>query len=529
MQQIKIIKSKKLKSKKNSTTSHLIPEIPSWISTFKFNSTVQNKKDKSDGLFYILSANESAEHIVNTHALDFQKETLNKSDKDALHFIGKSGPVWILKIKKILDSSHSNHFIDSDYTQARDGAGSIVPLFKAFQLKNLKIEFVAASEDVQLGTLVGLELGAYNFKTIYDGTFDLASLPSVTIVGGSKEVLFDAKAISNSINWARHWTNLPGNILNPATMEISIKNLFSKAKYTKLEIWDSQKLKKENMGLHLAVGGGALHEPRLMILKYRPKNSKVAKEAPFVFVGKGITFDTGGLDLKPSSAMRLMKKDMGGAATVAGLSLWVEATQYPHPCDFYIALAENSVSEKAMRPGDIYQAKNGMHIEIHNTDAEGRLVLADAITAALENLNGQKPKCLIDVATLTGAIKVALGSDLTGMFTNNDEFAEVINEAGKRTGDLNWRMPLVPKYAAQMNSSVAALTNAVDGFGGAITAALFLEKFVEQVPWIHLDIYAWADKPMGALTTAGGSGQGVQALIGFLSICENEKTKTAHD
>jgi leucyl aminopeptidase len=218
--------------------------------------------------------------------------------------------------------------------------------------------------------------------------------------------------------------------------------------------------------------------------------------------------------------MRLMKKDMGGAAAVLGLAMWASETEYPRDMDFYLALAENSVDAKSFRPSDVFTARNGMKVEIHNTDAEGRLVLADVMDVAVTQKGKDEPAMIIDIATLTGAIKVALGADIAGLFSNHDGLAEELNMAGFQRGDLNWRMPLFGKYTASFSSPFADMVNAVDGFGGAITAALFLEKFTRQKPWAHLDIYAWADKASGALASSGGSGQAVQALVRFIQASD---------
>jgi len=269
------------------------------------------------------------------------------------------------------------------------------------------------------------------------------------------------------------------------------------------------------MGLLLGVGQGAENAPCLVHIKYRP--SKKTKQKPVAFVGKGITFDTGGLDIKPSAGMRLMKKDMGGAAAVAALAKWVDESAYPKPCDFYLALAENSVDGKSMRPGDVLTARNGLRIEIDNTDAEGRLVLADAIDVALTQKAADQPELLINVATLTGAIKVALGADVAGLFSNQDELAEDLQAAAHLAGDWVWRMPLVEKYASSLSSNFADCKNSSEGFGGAITAALFLQKFVRGCPWAHLDIYAWTDKGQGPLSAGMANGQAVQLLIQYLS------------
>ena len=316
------------------------------------------------------------------------------------------------------------------------------------------------------------------------------------------------------MNQARHLVNCPPNILNPQTFAKSLDLRFKKSKSVKISIWNEKKLKSEGMGLHLGVGQGSQHPPCLVHLRYRSKNRKTSR--PVAFVGKGITFDTGGLDIKPSSGMRLMKKDMGGAAALVGLAHWLEGAQPLVNVDIYLALAENSVDGYSMRPSDILRARNGSLVEIHNTDAEGRLVLADALDVALSQGGSDEPVAVIDVATLTGAIKVALGGDVAGLFSNNNALAQQLSEAGSLAGEPNWRMPLVQKYNRGMDTPFADFTNCVDGFGGAITAALFLEKFVKGKPWAHLDIYGWNDKAQGPLSFSGGNGQAVQTLIEFL-------------
>lgn len=261
----------------------------------------------------------------------------------------------------------------------------------------------------------------------------------------------------------------------------------------------------------MAVGQASMQEPHMVHIQYRG----AGKAKPIAFVGKGVTFDAGGLDIKPAAGMRLMKKDMGGSASVAGIAYWVIHSKAKINCDFYFAIAENSVAKESFRPGDVLTARNGKTVEIHNTDAEGRLVMADSLTVASE----KKPKILIDIATLTGAIKYGLGGNVPGLFSNQDNLAECLLRSGQRHGDLCWRMPLIPEEKSRLKSDVADLVNCTNGYGGAITAALFLEMFTQNVPWAHFDIYAWAESAKGALAGAGGSGQIVQLMSDFL---ENE-------
>lgn len=477
---------------------------------------------KSQAMIYVFGSEDKhkLQNLIQNKALNWQKKNLEKSNRENLQFVSEEGPVWILSPKARGGSvSHGGRLDESAYAWMRDQMGSLLPLFKAYQVETVHIELHNTDHEQELGLWVGLELAQYNYKQSLDGNVSPLKI-SVQKFGGAfaKDTIQEAKALAGSVNLARHLVNVPPNFLNPATLAEFVKAKFSKKKNLKLEIWDEKRLARENMNLHLAVGAGAVHAPCMVHLKYRP--SKSVKKKPIAFIGKGITFDSGGLDIKPSSGMRLMKKDMGGAAAVLGLALWASETSYPRDMDFYLALAENSVDAQSFRPSDVLTARNGMKVEIHNTDAEGRLVLADVMDVAAGQKGADEPAMLIDVATLTGAIKVALGADIAGLFSNHDALADELNMAGYQRGDINWRMPLFGKYTASFSSPFADMVNAVDGFGGAITAALFLEKFTRQKPWAHLDIYAWADKASGALTTSGGSGQAVQALVRFIQSTE---------
>lgn len=493
-------------------------QIKSWTELF-LNARQPARSKGPTGYLIVLGRNEKSLflRLLGSHALDWQVDSLKASEKEQVHFIGKNGPVWIIKTSKNKSSGHLGLLDESDYASMRDQVGALVPVIRAFHLTNLKVELDGTSDVQDLGVLVGFDVATYQFKSFINSK-QLADLPTVVISKNGKalikDIFVEAKAIAKSVNLARHLVNMPPNEINPKSFsELAQKGLkFNRS--MKVEVWNKTRLEKERMGLHIAVGQGAEYGPAMVHLKYRPSGTK--KNKPVAFVGKGITFDTGGLDIKPSSGMRLMKKDMGGAAAVLALALYVSESGYEHPCDFYLALAENSVDANSFRPGDVVTARNGMTVEIDNTDAEGRLVLADVIDVAAKKKGSDEPGMIIDVATLTGAIKVGLGADIAGLFCNDDDLAQQLTIAGQRSGDLNWRMPLFDKYWASMNSNFADCRNSGDGFGGAITAALFLQKFTNGKKWAHLDIYAWTDKPNGCLLQAGGSGQAVQALIEFL-------------
>jgi leucyl aminopeptidase len=448
------------------------------------------------------------------------EEVLAKPNQ-AHRFSGQNGPLWLVKIATNLSQgkmSHQGFLASSNYSKGRDLGGVLSAFLVEENAGRLTVDFVDGDKEMVLGLMVGLELGAYRFQRIMKRDWPPKTQVQVTLRGVEipEELLTRARTLATATNLSRHLVNLPPNWLHPQSYADAIKSIFASVNSMEVDIWDEKRLNEAGMGLLTAVGAGAASAPCLVHLRYRPERSTNQSGRPLAFVGKGITFDSGGLDIKPSSAMRLMKKDMGGSASLVGLAWWVAISQIGLPCDFYLALAENAVSSLAFRPGDIIQGRNGQKIEIHNTDAEGRLVLADALDLAVNPVHGETPQAVIDVATLTGAIKAALGADVAGMFSNDDTLAAGIWRSSQLAGDLVWRMPLYQPYRSQLNSSVAERTNAADGFGGAITAALFLESFIGKIPWAHFDIYAWKDKPDGVLMEAGGSGQIVQCLAHWL-------------
>ncbi|HEX7673238.1 MAG TPA: leucyl aminopeptidase family protein [Bdellovibrio sp.] len=494
-------------------------QFQSWVETFEIGKELKVKNELA-GFVYFLGVDDSnkVKNLIEDHSLQWQTESLMKSERELIYFVGQQGPVWILRPRKKPSAGHEGLIDESQYAWARDQFGGLVSQFRAHQLKAVQLEFHGTEEAQDLGALTGLDVAPYNFRQFMDGK-QLVDLPRValrkTLGALEKETIVQARARARAVTLARHLVNLPPNELNPKTFAEIASNRLSFSSSLKVTVWDSKKLIQEGMGLHASVGQGAENESRMVHLRYRP--TKKSKLKPVAFVGKGITFDTGGLDIKPSSAMRLMKKDMGGAASVLAMALWASESQYPGPLDFYLALAENSVDGKSFRPSDVVTARNGLKVEIDNTDAEGRLVLADVLDVACTQKGGDEPEAVIDVATLTGAIKVGLGAEIAGLFSNNDELASALTNAGQRAGDLNWRMPLFEKYWGEMSSPFADFKNSGGGFGGAITAALFLQKFVGGKRWAHLDVYAWTDKAQGALHSAGGSGQPVQCLIEFLN------------
>ena len=306
----------------------------------------------------------------------------------------------------------------------------------------------------------------------------------------------------------RDLVNRPAGDLGPNALEVETKRI-AKAHKAEVTVTAGEPLETGYPLIH-AVGKAATreHAPRLIELEWGdPRHPRVA------IVGKGITFDTGGLDIKPSTGMRLMKKDMGGAAHALALAELIMAAHLPVRLHMLVAAAENSISGNAMRPGDIIKSRKGITVEIDNTDAEGRLVLADALTKAIED----KAELIIDFATLTGAARVALGPDLPAMFSNDDSVSIGLLAASKAATDPLWHMPLWAPYMEMLDSDIADMSNSGGGFAGAVTAALFLQKFVpDNVPWVHLDTFAWrpSSKPG---RPKGGEALGLRAVFGYLA------------
>lgn len=266
-------------------------------------------------------------------------------------------------------------------------------------------------------------------------------------------------------------------------------------------------LLEQNYPMIHAVGRASEHDPRLIDMTWGdPEHPKVT------LVGKGICFDSGGLNMKPGDSMRLMKKDMGGAAHTIGLAYLIMANKLPVRLRLLIPAAENAVSGNAFRPGDVIPTRKGLTVEIDNTDAEGRLVLCDALFEGAS----EKPDLMIDFATLTGACRVALGTDLPGFFTNQKQLAGDLMQAGEKISDPVWNLPLFRMYKEALHSEVADMVNSVPGpFGGAITAALYLEAFVEETPWVHFDVMAWNRRALRG-KPVGGEAMGMRAMFEYL-------------
>ena len=306
----------------------------------------------------------------------------------------------------------------------------------------------------------------------------------------------------------RDLVDTPAGDLGPAELEKAVRQVAEQIG-AEVRVTSGKDL-DEGYPLIAAVGRAATAEraPRLIELEWgRPDHPRVA------VIGKGVCFDSGGLDLKPASGMRLMKKDMGGAAHALALARLIGGERLPVRLHLLIPAVENAVSGNALRPGDIVRSRQGLHVEIDNTDAEGRLVLADALTKAGES----EPELILDFATLTGAARIALGPDLPALFSSDDELADQLARSGKDIADPTWRMPLWDAYDEMLKSDVADLANAAGSpMAGAVVAAMFLKRFVpKETPWAHLDTYAWRDKAKPG-RPKGGEALGLRAFFAVL-------------
>jgi leucyl aminopeptidase len=374
---------------------------------------------------------------------------------------------------------------------------------------------LGASEVADLA--LGMRMRAYSFdryktkKKDEDESAAVAVTLHVDDVSAVKKALKSRNAIADGINLARELVNEPPNVLNPETFARRAANL--KDVGVEVEILGEKELKKLGMRALLGVGLGSPWECQVVIMRWN--GAKDEKAQPVAFVGKGVTFDTGGISIKPAGGMEDMKGDMAGAACVTGLMHALAARKAKVNVIGVIGLVENMPDGKAQRPGDIVTSMSGQTIEIINTDAEGRLVLADVLWHTQAAF---KPKFMINLATLTGAIMVALGQEYAGLFSNNDDLSDKIFAAGKFTGERVWRMPLDPAYDKIIDSKFADVKNSGGRFAGSITAAQFLQRFVNECPWAHLDV---AGTAMAANQTeinrSWGPGWGVRLLNQLVS------------
>jgi leucyl aminopeptidase len=383
---------------------------------------------------------------------------------------------------------------------ASDALGALAGLPGTLPAGTYQLADEGVTLDVQHAAL-GWALGAYQFTRYRKARRAPATLAVPAADLKALAPLVEATAL------VRDLVNTPTEDMGPEQLGDAIAKL-GKAHKAKVRDWVGDELLKHNFPTIHAVGRASHRAPRLIELSWGKSG-----DPKLVIVGKGVCFDTGGLDLKPSDGMRWMKKDMGGAAHAIALASLVMQAKLPVRLTLLVPAVENAVSGNAMRPGEVITTRAGITVEVDNTDAEGRLILCDALAYASE----QKPDLIVDFATLTGAARVALGPDLPALFSNREELADAVLAAGKRTADPLWQLPLWRPYRKMLDSYLADMANAGGSrHAGAITAALYLERFVpESQAWMHLDTYAWndADRPG---RPRGGEAMGLRAFFALL-------------
>jgi leucyl aminopeptidase len=397
----------------------------------------------------------------------------------------------------------------------------------ARQRKIGRIAFCAAgaldSPDLIQAIAEGLTLAEFDpghYKTGNDDKFRLRSV-AIIVGAGSRErgaaAVRRGRIIGDHCNMARRLDNEPGNALTPSVFADQIVGLVRGGGLA-VDLLDHAELERLGMGMLLGVGRGSAEPPRLVVIRHQPA---AAPPAPVLgLVGKGITFDTGGISIKPALDMGRMKDDMAGGAAVACALRAIAALEVPVRVIGIVPIAENMPGGRAIRPGDVLKAASGKTVEVVNTDAEGRLILGDALWYA-QKLGATH---LVDIATLTGAISVALGRITTGLFGTPPAFVEHVREVAERAGDRAWPLPLFEEYKDDLRSDIADMINTAGRHGGAITAAMFLKEFTGGLPWIHLDIAgtSWAEESKPYMSK-GPTGVGVRTLIEIASALTSWK------
>jgi leucyl aminopeptidase len=397
---------------------------------------------------------------------------------------------------------------------AEHGAAAGYNALKTTGLESLRVELPVDDAATAAHAALGLRLAAYRFDK-YRTKEPAEKKPSILraqIVTAEPDAALAAfapmAALADAVSFTRDLVSEPANVLYPVEFARRVKELESLG--LEIEILGEPEMAKLGMGSLLGVGQGSTRESQLVVIRWNGAADKKAQ--PLAFVGKGVCFDTGGISIKPAGGMEDMKWDMGGAGAVAGLMYALAGRKAKVNVVGILGLVENMPDGSAQRPGDVVTSMSGQTIEVINTDAEGRLVLADAIWYCQDRF---KPKFIVDLATLTGAIITALGNDYAGLFSNNDELSANLLEASQKEGEPLWRMPMPDQYNKNLDSAIADMRNVgAAPAGGSITAALFIQKFVNNLPWAHLDIASTAWKKSSTTPTVpeGATGYGVRLL-----------------
>ncbi|GJQ63282.1 MAG: putative cytosol aminopeptidase [Melioribacteraceae bacterium] len=440
---------------------------------------VFDKKSLNIFLFNKKNLNEP-EEVLTKFELEADKEILGEmisDDGEAVLFPVKSGGNSSTLLFFSVDQSKQN--------ELRNTASKLIKSVRGKKFENIYLNVFPALKNPSVSTfrelLEGMMLGEYKFDK-YKSSKDEEKPKKLNLVSSFdlENVISETTLLFNGVNLSRDLSNEPANVLTPETFASEVKNNLEN-EYTSVEVFDEKMLEEKNFGLILAVGNASANPPRLIKIHYKPENA-IKK---IVLVGKGVTYDSGGLSIKTTPGMFEMKADMAGAGSVAGAIYAASKNKLPYEIIGLLPAVENMLAGNSYKPGDVLTGYKGKTVEIGDTDAEGRLILADA----LEYANEFKPDYIIDLATLTGAAFISLGFLYSAMFTDNELLADTFDSAGKSTYELVWQQPLTKEYKSLLDTKMADIANLGPRHSGAITAALFLQHFVdEKIPWMHLDI-----------------------------------------
>jgi leucyl aminopeptidase len=435
-----------------------------------------------------------------------------------LHTLGRMGPDRVL----LLGLGARAKFTPEVLRLAAGRAAKAAQKLKVTEL-TFALPATQSAQEAARAVVEGLLLGLYKFDRYKTSGKEEKKAPRLTTTrlvlpeGVSKDEALEEAAelgrrVAEAANWARDLVNEPPNVVNPERLAKAAQEAAKEAGLS-ATIGGRREIERLDMGMFLAVAQGSANEPRLIHLSYVPKNAKDAKRAPLALVGKAITFDSGGLSLKPADSMIDMKTDMAGSAAVLAAMKVIGALKPPFPVHAFIGACENMPSGTAYRPGDILTSRLGKTVEVTNTDAEGRLVLGDILTWACEH----KPTTVIDLATLTGACVIALGNYIVGAFGEHEATVQEVLEAARTAGEEMWRLPVSEMQKDALRSEVADMKNSGERWGSAINAALFLKEFVGETPWVHLDIAGPSTSPKErGYLSKGATGVGVRTLVEFV-------------
>lgn len=485
-------------------------------------SQINNIKENS-ALVLFINDSQNLNDFVKNNKLSIsepQKHQLLDEKISEIKLWNSSVPELTILKKSKIDKKFNNDFF-------RNYFAGIIQFLENQKLKNLYIKlpdfkdfanFYKSEEFFYRTILEGILLGNYNFKK-YVKQNERKKTLNVTLEIkdqiAAKKILQESDNIIRSVYFTRDLVNEPANILTPIEFANRVKNEFKNTS-VKVSVFDEAALKKQNMNAVLSVGKGSTNKPVMIVAKYTPKLRALTKVC---LVGKGVTYDTGGLSIKPTAGMLNMKADMAGGAAVFGIIKAVEKNKLPIEIIGIVPAVENAISGNSYKPGDIISTSSGKTIEVKDTDAEGRIILADA----LEFASKQKPDQIIDFATLTGAVAVALGLFTAGIFTKSDDMADRLIKSSQETYEHLWRLPFWDEFNSLIDSKIADVSNLGPRWGGAISAGKFLERFVdEKIPYTHIDIAGPAiEHDLTNYTKDYCTGFGVRFMYEYLKdICK---------